>query len=190
MEIICQAKPLLFIADAKAHKETCNLRGCGGYKCCGTCDNVCKCDPAELEGQDYKVHYATAKPADFKLQTTEGFFQRAYMLMGLHGRISNDKFTALQREFGITFDPASWIFDPYTQNLISRVKGIMWDSMHTLCSSGGVGQYEVNAFVKDLVETTDYTTEQLDEWCNDIVPDKVLPNKSQGVVLWTRLMPM
>eukprot|EP00973_Karenia_brevis_P025422 3507691-Karenia_brevis.AAC.1 len=168
-EITIRAKPLLFIADGKAHKETSSAKGSAGNKCCISCRNICNVAPSRLADQTYLVHYALAKPNQFHLHTNASFLDMANALRASKSQLGKTAFGRLETAMGLTYEPQAWFYDTYLSGLISPVEGLCHDSMHCLCSSGGVAQYEVNAFVLYLETHTTWTRFALDEWCCEIV---------------------
>ena len=139
-EVTCQAKPLCFIADAKAQKETSGLKGCGVLKCCGSCQNVCNCDPQRLEGQNYLVHY-TATRDKFHANTHDSFMAIANSFRTMRDALSKTAFEEFQKAVGLVYVPAAWYYDDYLSQLISPVSGLYWDPQHTICSSSGIQIY-------------------------------------------------
>lgn len=136
-----------FMQDGLAHKQTSSIKGAGGLICCPNCTNIMNTDPAKIESDPDMHHYSTAKPKDFKSQSHELFYFNCDRLMESHGRVHPKTFELMEKSFGITFDPASLVYEKALRRFYSVTDHTYNDPMHMLVASGGVGQFEINAFL-------------------------------------------
>ena len=140
-----QCRLLCFIQDEKAHKEITAVKGASGTKCCLKCKNVTRL--VDVRDDPYFQDFASALPASFDLHTQESFEAMVQKLSDSAGNITRRQFKVLQQSLGLNYEPRGILWDATLRPHFSPVKHCYEDWMHTLLASGGIGQYELNAFV-------------------------------------------
>ena len=168
--------------DEKAIKGTWGVKGASGTRCCIKCKNVVSTDPVNIAGSSYLKHVALAMPEDLDLQSDTEFWRacdrlHAAALQVEAGTLTKTDFKAMEKSCGITYDPDALPYDVYLRDYIG-ISSVYFDWMHSVCASGGVGQYVLNAFVQVLLHENDHLTlEDLDQFCRRIIwpPGRELP---------------
>lgn len=153
------------LADEKAIKEIVSCKGASGTKPCVSCKNVVGRTEPDVAG--YLVHYSCPDPGRFDRQTPASLSIMVNDLLDKHGSVPQREFAFLEQAYGIVFDTGALIFDEYTRSLTRMPDTIFWDWMHCLLASGGVGQYEVNQVVREIVKEG-IAVSQLDEFCSSV----------------------
>ena len=136
-----------FIQDLKAHQHTNDTKGCGGTKCCHKCKAVLNIDPELIKDHPYWQHYSTASPDKWDPHSPESYWEMVDTLKQAHGHVSKTRFALLQQAYGVHYNKEGLVWDKYLRRHYSPVTHAFEDPMHCLYTSGGVAQYEVNAFV-------------------------------------------
>jgi len=158
-------KFLCFVGDEKSHKEVFSLKGASGFKCCGGCLNVVGRTPQPV-ASDYFVHVKEAFARTALPHTTQTFDEIVDRLRAA-GR---GELARLQTQLGVNCEVGGLLFDDALRPLLNMPRCIYWDIQHCVCSSGGVGQYQVNQFARHLVHSTPgMTFAKLDEFCSSVV---------------------
>jgi hypothetical protein len=177
---LLQAKVGAGIKDESAIKYSWSVKGASGVRCCLLCKNVLKCDPSKLEGDSYCKHVARALPDSFDPQTDAEFWEACDMIETEYlswqaGNTTKGAFKKLQIRLGITYDPDSLVYDRYLRGIIGP-SSVLFDWMHSLLASGGMAQFEVNAFLLELLaQCPDMTLEKLDDFAAEVVWSPGLP---------------
>jgi len=162
---------LCFLQDAKAHKEVANVKGAAGLKSCLNCKNVGKfldANKEPLQGHPYLHHYALALPDQFDQHTVESFWEIADKLAEQHGVVSKTEFKELEKMCGVGYEPDGLLYDMHVRSIYCPVSHTYWDPMHILVASGGVCQYECNAFIYHAKHDLGVQPEQIDAWASNI----------------------
>ena len=152
-EFCLKAKFLCFVQDEKAHKYTASVKGASGWSCCINCMNIYKpADNEEWEDTDFFKHYATAEPQDFVLHTKETFEAMTERIARSCGTMSKKDFKELELQCGLNNNPHGPVADANAREHYSPPCNTFWDSHHNWVASGGISQYNVNAFCLAVVE--------------------------------------
>ena len=61
-----------------------------------------------------------------------------------------EMFTSAQQIFGMTYDPSSLVFDRRLREIAGVPDRIFWDWQHCVLASGGVAQYGLNHFIRQI----------------------------------------
>ena len=139
-----------FLADEKAHKESWGVKGASGWKFCLHCRNIMKCDLELIEGEAYFFHTSVATPKDFHLHTPASFEAMVDKLNANIGVLDPTAFGNLEKCLGLSHNPLGILWDPICQHICNPVTHVYWDWQHCVAGSGGVAQFELNAFVLEL----------------------------------------
>ena len=160
------------LADEKAQKEVWSLKGASGTKCCGWCKNVVGRMTVERGG--YLVHYSWATPDEFDAHTDDSYRAMIATLTRTASQCPRQELFNLAQVFGINYDTNSILWDQDIMELTSPASGIYWDWMHNLVASGGVFQYEANAFLI-AVKDTGISLSDVDEIAQTIIWPRKYP---------------
>ena len=148
-EYCLHAKYAATCADEKALKEIASTNGAGGFKCCQQCTNCYNGDPATSSDI---VHYRDPDMKKFRRATPEMFNCMADRLSDLAATgCSKGEFAAMEQMFGLKYNPRGVLWDKRIREIARMPDTQVYDSQHSLFSSGGVFQYQVNAFVLKLL---------------------------------------
>ena len=155
--------------DEKAFKSMNGVKGAGGWKCCLSCRSVMNCDPNDVAEDPYLVHYSEATPDLFDMHTSASFYEMVDVLDHLVGTATNATLGKLQKVYGINHIPSGLLLDKHLRKYYCAVAHTYHDPQHVLLTSGGVAQYEENAFTLEIVDTrlpdgTIITLEFLDDF--------------------------
>ena len=155
------------VQDEKAHKETGSLKGASGWKCCGKCSNVMNTEE-DISGNPNLVDYKTASLDQCRQHTDESFYAMADDLQAKHGVIAPKQFEDLQKAYGLKYEPAGLLFNLRLRRYYRPHSILVYDWMHNLLTSSGVGQYQCNAFVRCVLELGT-TLKELDDLAQTVV---------------------
>ena len=170
---LLQAEMGASLQDFGGIKYTWSIKGASGRNCCPWCNNIQNCDPAEIAGDPYLKHVATALPGEFELKSDMDFWLDCDKLHAEFVRwqaklTTKGAFQKLEKQVGIKYDPHSLGYDKYLRKIIG-INNACPDWMHSLLASGGLGQYHLNAFVLELLEQyPQMTLEALDDFAAEI----------------------
>ncbi len=73
-------------------------------------------------------------------------------LQAKHGVIAPKKFEDLQKAYGLNYEPAGLLFNLRLRRYVRPYSILVYDWMHNLLTSSGVGQYQCNAFIRRALE--------------------------------------
>ncbi|CAE7471645.1 unnamed protein product [Symbiodinium sp. CCMP2592] len=152
-----------FVGDEKAIRETFSLRGATGTKPCCHCMNVLGHMDKHSVTVPGLVHYSCDDPGKFVLHSSQTF---RTMCQKLEIAPKKDQ-KKLGQLFGLTMHPNAVLFCAPWKDSVDCVQHVYWDWMHILCASSGMGQYEVNEFLKILVDrgvSLDMLDEYAQQW--------------------------
>ena len=139
-----------WIADAKAHKELTNCSGSSGILMCLECRNVVgRMSPDRARTVADLVHFTEADPSRFRRHTPESYRSIQEHLAKEKTRMNKTQFDEEQTSYGFKFVPGSLLqsSDPELIAMANLPDSVFWDWMHTLVSSGGIAQYELNQYL-------------------------------------------
>ena len=158
-----------FMQDGLAHKQVTSTKGAAGIVCCISCRNILNTEPSRIEASAGLHHYSTAKAGDMKLHTHATFYANCDRLQASHGHSHPKDFEILEKACGISYDPHSVAYDLGLRGVYSIPDDTYHDPMHILVASGGLVQYEINAFLFHAVKQgPNLSLALLDTFCRDL----------------------
>ena len=167
-----QVSPLCYIRatlaglllDGLAHKQITSTKGASGKLCCMLCQNVV--NTKNIDKSKHQVHYSVAKRSECILHTHDSFYEQVDKLASMHGRVTKKAFGEEETRTGLVYHKHAVIYDPSMRCVYSVPKHTYFDAMHCLLTSGGIAQWEVNAFLKRAVQLPGqkFTLALLDKW--------------------------
>ena len=140
-----------FLSDEKAIKQVTFCKGASGYKPCICCANVVgRMPPADVASHTYFKHFSTCRPADFDLYTADRW---AAMCQHVRDVVSagGEEAANVTTSCGVGFHTSALPFvdgGDLSRRVMKLPESIFWDSMHSMWSSGGIGQYHLNQFLR------------------------------------------
>ena len=170
---LCQAELAAILSDEKAIKELWCLRGASGTKPCCMCQNILGHMPREnLEGHEWLLHYGCPDRLRFSKHSSATFQQMSDQLALVSGNKQEVK--KLGQLYRLQFHAAGILWHPSLKDKVCPVKQNYYDWMHILLASGGLGQYEINQFVKEI-RGLGIPLKQLDDFAKMVIfPQKRL----------------
>ena len=151
-----------FIGDEKSHKAVLSLAGASGRKPCACCMNCVGRVAWPLVSDEF-LHVRDASAWQCKQHTSQTFDCMVQRLVDAkNAGMSKTAFADLERDFGIKYEANGLLFKTDLKDVVRVPDCLYWDSQHCLCSSGGVAQYNLNQFLREL--SKECSMEQLDEF--------------------------
>ena len=136
-------------SDEKALQQLWLLRGASGTKPCPFCSNVIGHMPASrLQDDEELVHYTCRFPHRFRLHTSQSFQLMRDRLEAVKDRKKDLKEKG--QLYGLSYDEKGVLWHPTLRSVVDPVQHTMMDWMHILAASGGLAQYSLNEFCKEL----------------------------------------
>ena len=139
------------LSDEKSIKEMWGLRGASGTKPCFRCVNVVGHMTAQqvaAANVGWLVHFRCADQSKFAPHTPASFQEMRDKLRLVRG--NKKECQRLGQLYGLHYTPFSVLWHPTLGTKVCPIKNTMFDWMHVLVASGGVAQYEVNEFAKQI----------------------------------------
>ena len=169
-EYCLHAKYEATCADEKALKEIASTKGAGGFKCCQQCTNCYNGDPA---ASGDIVHYRDLDMKKFRRATPEMYHEMADRLTDLVATgCSKVEFAAYEQMFGLKYNPRGVLWDKRIREIARMPETQVYDSQHSLFSSGEVFQYQVNGFICKLLEISEVKLPDLDKFTTQLRPPR------------------
>lgn len=174
---LCKANFGVVMSDEKAIKELWLLRGASGTKPCCLCQNVLghmDKDKIPLDGR-WLVHYACADRSKFAKHSSASYQAMRDHLESLAG--NKKQLQKFGQVYGLHYEPRGLLWHASLRNLVCPAKHTMYDWMHCLVASGGIGQYEINGFLT-AIKGLGLSLQQVDVFASAVTtPRDKLPTK-------------
>ena len=153
--------------DERAQKFCFDLKGASGRNPCASCDNCMGRVPFFEDGSGF-VHVLSPSVHKFKARTVEtaNAIIEALASCAAHG--SQHDLEELEMSVGIGYNARGLLFNAELRSHLAFPNCVYWDWMHNWCSSGGIGQYHVNEFVKVLATTLDMEMSDFDVFAKKV----------------------
>lgn len=130
-----------FLTDADGHHKITMCKGASGSFMCAKCTNVVS--KKELQAGSPFVHYTCGDWTKIKGLTPERLLQLMAHLRAQKAILGKGAFDDLQQAAGWNFSEHSLVCSDMA--IIADIPdSVFWDWQHSLCSSGGSAQYELN----------------------------------------------
>ena len=145
------------VADEKALKESYDLKGASGLKCCCLCANILRCKPDDVPPRFF--HVANGRHCDFHKVSENEWRELVDTLSAAARQVQEGNarpadLQELERVLGLNFNELSMSFHPLCRQLGNPVRNVVFDAMHVILGSGGCSQYELNSFMLRLQAET------------------------------------
>ena len=155
------------LADELAIKDIFSCKGSSGRRPCISCGVVGRCDASTL-GPGL-THYS-----DPDLSTCQTFNSEMYIVMAnklSEAAADARRLDELEVILGLKFNPNTVLSDRTLRVHAPMPAAVFWDWQHNFCSSGGIAQIEINAYVLCIcaIGNPKISLEQLDDFCSKIV---------------------
>lgn len=168
---LCQAELAAILSDEKALKELWGLRGASGTKPCCLCQNILGHMPKErVDGHGWLLHYSCSDRTRFAKHTSATFQQmRDHLTTLASGR--KEELNKMGQVYGLQYSASGVLWHPTLKQVVCPIRQTYYDWMHVLIASGGLAQYEINQFVKEI-RGLGIALKQLDEFGSAVVLPK------------------
>ena len=169
---LCQGGLEAVLSDEKALSQLWCLRGAAGTKPCCLCQNVVgRMKRENVAGHTWLVHYACSDGSKFAKHSSTSFQHMRDGLEALSGnRKECDKMGQL---YGLVYKKAGILWHPSLKHYIDPTSQTFFDWMHILLASGGLGQYEMNEYLK-VLQLNNVGLDQLDSFQQGVCIPKAL----------------
>ena len=139
----------MVMADAKAFQQMLDIETSGSYRPCATIANLVGRVPVENMAGPYMQHYSCGGTALWDPWTSERWHDAARLVADEWG-VSAERGEHMEMMLGIYHNGGRGL--PYSLRApVYRLpETVQWDAMHCIWASGGIGQYEVNQFVREV----------------------------------------
>jgi len=154
--------------DFLAHVDCFGLKGASALCPCAACNN-CIGRRAYFEDDSGFCHVESPSYHKFKIRSlaqTHAIVRKLRRLAAIDPESSD--LAEYEQATGICFDPQGVLFDDTVNDLVRFPEAMYFDSTHCLWSSGGVGQFHINQFVRRITTRTALTLEDLDDFAHKI----------------------
>jgi hypothetical protein len=159
------------LADEACHRVLRSLKGAAGLRCCGACKNVIQTRfPGRVARDDFLRWQAQAFLQDFVRQTDDD----AWSDIDIVARISTtpgvpkSRVEKVQTCHGCNYEEGALMQDHDLRDVFLPVTHTLYDWMHCAAASSSVGQYEVNFFLRALLDHTGFTLADVDAFAATI----------------------
>lgn len=122
------------LADEKAQKMTCDVKGSSGVKPCLTCKNVTRNRPNALN--DYIVDIKCAQYDAFDFHTNESVYGMVERLRHQRPTMGPKAFEQLEIAFGLNYNERSLFFNDALRPILRPVDNMLRDPMHMIVNNG------------------------------------------------------
>ena len=139
----------MVMADAKAIQQMLGIKPSSGYKPCATMANLVGRVSVENVAGPYLQHYSCGGTALWDPWTSERWHDAA-RLVADEWEVSAERGERMETMLGIYHNGGRGL--PYSARapLYRLPETVQWDAMHCIWASGGIGQYQVNQFVREV----------------------------------------
>lgn len=127
-----------FVADEKALKEVYGFKGASGSKPCPTCMNVAQFLDETARAGTSIVPISCSEYRLLRYHTNDTFYAMVDRLQ-VASAGTKTALKQLEQIFGLNYDPANLLYDPYLRRIIRPTDHTLRDWMHTLVSHGLAG---------------------------------------------------
>jgi hypothetical protein len=159
-----------FVADEKALKEITGMKGASGTHCCLKCMNVVgRHAPSDLQDNPFLVHFTCAEHHRFVPWTGPDLDEALEELRAAWAERRRVHAQRRETELGITYPVHGGLLAAASRFALNLPSSLFYDYMHTLFASGGVAQYELNAFFLQVLALDGFDFDTIEEFKNEVV---------------------
>ena len=148
--------------DERAYKIGFDIKGASGCKCCLSCRAICGATLHPPEG-GYFVRFDEPDRSKWDPHTVESIKECINAVDA--AKDAGPALKEVETNSGINYNPYGAFWDPYLVDLMRPPHFHFWDAMHCLYASGGVAQYQMNAYIYSLTQMG-ITVDDLDRFTN------------------------
>ena len=155
-DIVFKAKFGCWLADADAIPDISGCKSTSGLKPCGCCRWIVgRRAPSAIRAGSAWVHFTCSDVALWGLWASADLLEMHRFLTlqwaaVIAKRLGVGEFKQLEQTLGYKFRP-NGILGSDMALVADLPESVNYDWMHTICSSGGVGQYEINGFLRRIL---------------------------------------
>ena len=138
-----------WLSDGDAFPKIGDNKSTSGTKPCPMCKNVLgRCKPEDVPAD--MVHLTSNDPSQWARWTADELRGLQPYLAAKRAELSDTAFNILEQKLGWKLAPHGLLASDMAE-IANLPDSLYMDWMHTLCSSGGMAQYELNQFLRRLV---------------------------------------
>ena len=175
-----------FTTDADGHRKITQCRGTSGTKVCASCINVVDAKAGAIPPGSDLVHHTCGDLSKMKRLSPQELSQLMAYLRAQSCILGPTAFGKLQQEVGWNFSEYSLVCSDMA-TIANIPDSVYWDWMHTLCSSGGVAQYEMNQYLVRVKHVDNRLLGTLEEFKKQVVLPKALAKPMKRIVFADRI---
>ena len=140
-----------FLNDADEHYNVCMAKGAQATKPCPCCQNVVgRVTPAEVPHGSGLLHFTSSDCERMVPHSSEGLRALiAFLGEQIATGLGSTEVRRLSQLAGFTYSPYHVLMSDMALHA-NLPYSIYWDWMHTILSSGGVAQYELNQLIRRI----------------------------------------
>ena len=164
--------------DERAQKAVFCIKGASGTRPCHSCDNCTGRVPWFVDPSGDLVHVHSADVHTFRRATVaQSKANQDYILqLATHGRKRDLEEAEQHLGFVYEVDGLLWDLVFGAASFLRFPHSLFWDWVHCWVSSGGIGQWHLNAFLFKIMAVLDMTAEELDVFAVSCKLPKGVPN--------------
>ena len=175
-----------FSTDADGIRKITQSKGTSGTKVCACCINVIDAKSGAIPpGSDLVPHTCGDLSKMQRLSPKDLTKLMAY-LREQSGILPKSQFEKLQQVVGWNFSEYSLVCSDMA-TIANIPDSVFWDWMHTLCSSGGVAQFELNQYLVRVKAHDNRLLGQLEEFKKHVVLPKLQHKPLKGLAFEDRI---
>ena len=140
-----------FLADGDAFPKIGDAKSSSSTKPCPRCKNVVsRCQPEDIPAGTSLVHITCGDPHKFLQWHPDELRDLHRYLTEQAAALDNRELQLLEQKCGYKFAPHGLLASDMAE-VADLPNSLYMDWMHCICASGGMGQYELNQFLRRLL---------------------------------------
>ena len=140
-----------WLADGDAFPKIGDNKSTSGTKPCPKCKNVLgRCTPEDIPAGSNMVHFSCGDPTRFQQWSADELIDLQRHLAEQAAVLGDRELEQLEQRLGYKYAPHGLLASDMAA-VAKLPDSIFMDWMHTLVSSGGIAQYELNQFLRRLL---------------------------------------
>ena len=176
-----------FLTDADGHHKITMCKGASGTHVCASCDNVMgRCSPQDIPPGSPLVHFTCGDMTKIRGLSPQKLAAYMAHLRTQKAILGKTAFKELEQQVGWTFSEYSLVCSDMAA-IANVPDSIFWDWQHTVCSSGGVAQYELNGYLRGVKRLNPQLLETMDQFAKQVVLPTCHRNKLQKLSFQARM---
>lgn len=151
--------------DFLAHVDAFGLKGASALCPCPACDN-CIGRREYFDDDSGSCHVYSSSFDKFNLRSVAWNSEIVAELKSLAANGSNEELPEYANVTGLTYDSQGLLFDDKVAEMVRFPDSMYFDTTRCLWSSGGIGQFHVNKFIKQIISRTAIELKDLEDFAH------------------------